>query len=206
MLFRSRKITFMSHRTQDLPPLHGFARLLRELRYHEASRQFLAITFIVLFTSTSQPTLLLFAVSVPLVLAGVVLRLSASGHILKNEELTTTGPYSLVRHPLYSGNIMIILGFSISCGSWWAAPLALVFFYFYYPTAIEYEDRKLRKLFGFPWECWVQNVPSLIPRLKNFGAISTGKWSFIKSIRQNGEPVITSFILCCLVLVAQKLP
>ena len=126
----------MSHRTQDLPPLHGFARLLRELRYHEASRQFLAITFIVLFTSTSQPTLLLFAVSVPLVLAGVVLRLSASGHILKNEELTTTGPYSLVRHPLYSGNIMIILGFSISCGNWWAAPLALVFFYFYYPTAM----------------------------------------------------------------------
>ena len=32
----------MSHRTENLPELRGPARIVRELRYHEASRQLLA--------------------------------------------------------------------------------------------------------------------------------------------------------------------
>ena len=195
----------MSHRTQDLPPLYGFPHIFRELRYHETSRQFLAILLIILFTSIAQPTLLLFLASVPLMLAGTILRLFASGYIAKNTELTITGPYALVRHPLYSGNILIILGFSISSGNFWSVPLALLFFFFYYPAAIEYEDRKLYKLFGPLWKSWSERVPALIPKLAKVKLDSSGKWSFIKSLKNNGEPVIALFVLCCLILISRKL-
>ena len=40
----------MSHRTADLPPLTGVAHVIRELRYHEAARQALAVVLVVLYT------------------------------------------------------------------------------------------------------------------------------------------------------------
>ena len=45
----------MSHRTQDLPPLTGLPRLIRELRYHEAARQGLAVILIIIYTLTAEP-------------------------------------------------------------------------------------------------------------------------------------------------------
>ena len=36
----------MSHRTQALPELTGLPRVVRELRYHESSRQILGIVLV----------------------------------------------------------------------------------------------------------------------------------------------------------------
>ena len=83
------------------------------------------------------------------------MRLYASGFIVKNQELATDGAYRFVRHPLYTGNILLVVGFALAGSRWWGIPLALFFFWFYYPTAIEYEDRKLHRLFGAAWETMV---------------------------------------------------
>ena len=196
----------MSHRTADLPPLTGLRHTLRELRYHEASRQVLAVVLIALFALVAQPTFELLLLGAPPVLAGTGSRLYASGFISKNEQLATHGPYALVRHPLYTGNILIIIGFSISSGVWWTAPLALLFFCFYYPTAIEYEDRKLRRSFGPDWETWSARISALIPTFSNLAAASEGGWSLRKSSRQNGEPIIVLYVLFWLAYVAWHLP
>ena len=196
----------MSRRTNDLPPLQGFRHLIRELRYHEASRQTLAFVWIALFAFTSQPTRTLVLIGAAPILIGTVLRLYASGFIMKNKQLATSGPYALVRHPLYTGNILIILGFSICSNLLWTAAIAALFFWFYYPTAIEYEDRKLHSLFGEEWEQWSGNVPALIPTFSNFGALASGEWSFVKSAKQNGEPLIVLFTLACFSFVAWQLP
>ncbi|GIT14812.1 MAG: hypothetical protein CM1200mP36_05680 [Gammaproteobacteria bacterium] len=45
----------MSHRTQDLPPLSGLRRIIREFRYHEGSRQVLAFVLIAWFAYVSEP-------------------------------------------------------------------------------------------------------------------------------------------------------
>ncbi|MEE9570458.1 MAG: isoprenylcysteine carboxylmethyltransferase family protein [Gammaproteobacteria bacterium] len=196
----------MSHRTKDLPPLTGLTHAVRELRYHEASRQVLAIVLIAFFALVARPTFELLLIGTPLVLAGTGWRLYASGFISKNEQLATHGPYALVRHPLYTGNILIIIGFSITSGVWWTAPLALLFFFFYYPTAIEYEDRKLRRAFGPDWETWSTRIPALLPTFSNFSAVFEGGWSFKKSSGQNGEPIIVLFILFWLAYVVWRLP
>ena len=39
------------------------------------------------------------------------MRLYASGFVVKNKELATTGPYGMVRHPLYTGNILMLVGY-----------------------------------------------------------------------------------------------
>ena len=53
---------------------------------------------------------------------------------MKNQELATDGPYRFVRHPLYTGNILLVVGFALAASRWWNLPVALFFFWFYYPT------------------------------------------------------------------------
>ena len=191
----------MSHRTRDLPPLSGLSHSIRELRYHEISRQFGAVALILLFALSAAQSSLPVAIGLPLALAGTAIRLYASGFIVKNKELATNGPYALVRHPLYTGNILIVCGFALANATWWALPLAALFFWFYYPPAIEYEDRKLRGYFGEHWEGWARNVPALVPALRNAAAMGGGRWSFAKSMWRNGEIVIAVYILACMGLI-----
>jgi protein-S-isoprenylcysteine O-methyltransferase Ste14 len=196
----------MSNRTDELPPLTGVGRFIRELRYHEASRQGLAVALILFFALTSRPVPLLVAVGMPLAVVGAIVRLYASGFIMKNKELATHGPYALVRHPLYTGNVLSVFGFMIASGNWWTVPVTALFFWFYYPTAIEYEDRKLHKIFGERWEQWSKDVPALVPNLANIGRVGGGSWSLAKSLRQNGEVFIAIFVAVCIWIVFVRLP
>ena len=196
----------MSHRTDDLAPGSAITRLVRKLRYHEASRQVLAVVLMLWFSMTAMPVELFLTLGTPFIVAGTALRLLASGFITKNRELATDGPYAMVRHPLYTGNIAIVSGFAVAGGQWWAVIVALAFFWFYYPTAIEYEDRKLHKLFGEEWLEWAGSVPALMPSFRNLGKAASGGWSFRKSLLRNGEPLIALIIAACLVNVIRQLP
>jgi len=197
----------MSHRTNDLPELSGLPRVVRELRYHEASRQVLAFVLIAWFALIGNATPLSVGVGGVIVLIGTVARIYASGYILKNEQLATSGPYALVRHPLYTGNVLLIIGFSVSSTVWWTVPLTLFFFWFYYPTAIEYEDRKLRGIFGERWEAWAAEVPALMPRVASAAGFAdeAAGWSLKKSYKQNGEPFIVAYIVFWLAYLAWPL-
>ena len=196
----------MSHRTDDLAPGGAFTQLVRKLRYHEASRQVLAVVLMLWFSITALPDDLVLMLGTPFIVAGAALRLLASGFITKNRELATDGPYAIVRHPLYTGNIAIVSGFAVASGQWWAVVIALAFFWFYYPTAIEYEDRKLHNLFGDRWLQWAGDVPALMPTFRNLGRAFSGGWSFRKSLLRNGEPLIALIITACLVNIIRQLP
>jgi protein-S-isoprenylcysteine O-methyltransferase Ste14 len=194
----------MSHRTADLPPLTGIAHVIRELRYHEVARQSLAVVLILVYAVTAAPIPLLAAIGLPVALAGAFWRLYASGFIVKNQELATDGAYRFVRHPLYTGNILLVMGFALAGSRWWGLPVAVLFFWFYYPAAIEYEDRKLHRLFGTAWETWSARTPALMPRFGNVSAPAPGdrRWSLAVSAKRNGELVLIAFELICAAWVA----
>ena len=194
----------MSHRTADLPPLTGIAHVIRELRYHEVARQTFAVVLILLYTVTAAPIPVLAAIGLPIALVGAFVRLYASGFIVKNQELATDGAYRFVRHPLYTGNILLVVGFALAGSRWWGLPVALFFFWFYYPTAIEYEDRKLHRLFGAAWENWSARTPALMPRFGGASPAVAGdrSWSFAVSSKRNGELVLIAFELGCAAWVA----
>jgi protein-S-isoprenylcysteine O-methyltransferase Ste14 len=44
----------------------------------------------------------------------------------RGHHVIDTGPYHLVRHPMYSGAILFFLGTSLWLGSWWSAALTLI--------------------------------------------------------------------------------
>jgi protein-S-isoprenylcysteine O-methyltransferase Ste14 len=195
----------MSHRTQDLPPLTGLAHLIRELRYQEPMRQGFAVILVIVYTATAVPIPALAAIGLGIGLLGELVRLYASGFIVKNKELATDGAYRFVRHPLYTGNILFVTGFALAGSQWWGIPLALFFFWFYYPTAIEYEDRKLRRIFGAAWETWSARTPALLPRFGGQAARAAGdrRWSLGVS-NKHGELLFVLLALACAAWIARE--
>ncbi|MCC5794366.1 MAG: isoprenylcysteine carboxylmethyltransferase family protein [Chromatiales bacterium] len=193
----------MKSRTQDLPPLTGARWLVRELRYHEASRQGVGLLLMPLFALLAQPRPLLFIPGLLVALVGIAVRLHASGFIVKNKQLATDGPYALVRHPLYTGNLLLLAGFTIASGLWWAPLVAIAFWWFWYPPAIDYEDRKLGRIFGQEWQHWARTVPAVVPR--RFALPSWHGWSFATSLRQNAEPLIVLYALAWLAVINARL-
>jgi len=195
----------MSNRTAPLPPLSGIAHIIREMRYHEASRQVLGILLAVLFAAVSRPVPWALYLTTVIVVIGVVVRMWASGFIMKNEQLATNGPYALVRHPLYTGNILIVYAFAGASGVWWTFVVATAFFLFYYPTAIEYEDRKLSEIFGDAWQAFAKNTPALMPAFGKHERDLGGNWSFKTSLSRNIEPLIAVFLLACFAFIYTRL-
>jgi protein-S-isoprenylcysteine O-methyltransferase Ste14 len=201
----------MSNRTNDLPKLSGIKHLIREMRYHEFSRQSIGIILVSVFClETSSNSIIPYAsnFAISLILLGLATRMYASGFVLKNKELSTTGPYAFVRHPLYTGNIMILIGLCLINGFFWSFVTAFIFLWFYYPTAIEYEDRKLKSLFPDTWEEWASMTPALMPKMdlngKIFSRLDLRSWSLKKSLVANYEPVIVVYVLVWVFIVLQR--
>ena len=194
-LCSNRSKSRMSHRTEPLSPKTGVSNVMRELRYNEAARQILGMALTVWFAWISQPIEWQYWVGTPLFVLGTVIRLWASGVIAKNKQLATSGPYLYVRHPLYVGNILILFGFVAASGIWWTAVVTLAFLFFYYPPAVEYEERKLSKIFGAAWDDYVRSTRPLLPTFGNRPSGSEDTWSFRKSLTVNWEPVIAVFLI-----------
>src|SRR5271165_7311542 len=79
--------------------------------------------------------------------AGVFLRAIASGHVKKNEQLATTGPYAYCRNPLYLGSIIIAIGFTIAARDLWVAIGIVTLFVVIYVPVIRSEEAFLRQQF-----------------------------------------------------------
>lgn len=97
-------------------------------------------------------------------LAGILIRALASGHIHKNAELATTGPYAYTRNPLYLGSIVIALGFIVAARNLWIAVAAAAMFAFVYLPVIRAEEKYLRAAFP-DYANYAGHVPRLLPRL-----------------------------------------
>ena len=39
--------------------------------------------------------------------------------VAENQKVISTGPYAVVRHPLYSGALIVMFGIPLALGSWW---------------------------------------------------------------------------------------
>jgi len=52
---------------------------------------------------------------------------SATVEIADDHEVVSTGPYAVVRHPMYAGAILFLVGAPIALGSWWGLLFTLLF-------------------------------------------------------------------------------
>jgi protein-S-isoprenylcysteine O-methyltransferase Ste14/membrane-associated phospholipid phosphatase len=86
----------------------------------------------------------------------------------KAAALNTTGPYSIVRHPLYLANGIIACGLALFSHSWLAPPLLGAVALVYYALIVRSEEAFLRQRFGARFEQWRARVPAVVPALRGY--------------------------------------
>ena len=142
------------------------------------SRRLVVYAFILLLLFVASPRRGRLAAGAAIVTAGLAVRVWATGYLHKNQKLTTQGPYAYVRHPLYAGTLLSLIGFGVAAsGAGGAAGVALslvlavglaVFFFYYLPYKARLEaDRCLRR-FGSTAERYLREVPNLLPFRRPF--------------------------------------
>jgi protein-S-isoprenylcysteine O-methyltransferase Ste14 len=89
---------------------------------------------------------------------------SASVTIKEEHDLVTSGPYALVRHPIYSGLLLALAGTALGVGEW-RALLAHAIACFALARKLRLEERWMRERFGERYAAYSERVPALIPRL-----------------------------------------
>ena len=81
----------------------------------------------------------------------------------KNDELATSGPYSMVRNPLYLGSLAGAVGFGFAVEQPYLAVLLALVFALFYPAVVAKEEARLMTLFGADYREYCARVPRWIP-------------------------------------------
>ncbi len=79
-----------------------------------------------------------------------------------DHELITTGPYTIVRHPIYTGLLLGFVGSAIARGEW-RGVVAVVLVLASLWRKLLLEERWMREQFGEAYETYRRRVRALIP-------------------------------------------
>lgn len=101
------------------------------------------------------------------ILLGQLLRVSARGYKSENSQeggvLVKSGPYTLVRHPMYLGILLIGMGISMVLFKLWVMVAFAVIFTLRYILLGLKEEEKLRSLFPQEYIEYRKQVPGIFP-------------------------------------------
>lgn len=128
----------------------------------------LGFAFAAFYLWIARPSWKSVALGTLIAIPGILLRALASGHVKKNEELTTTGPYAYTRNPLYLGSLIMAIGFALAARSVWVLIAIVLMFFAIYLPVIRAEEAFLRGTFP-AFEEYARSVPRLLPRVRAFG-------------------------------------
>jgi protein-S-isoprenylcysteine O-methyltransferase Ste14 len=126
-----------------------------------------------------------------IILVGVSFRLWATKHIgrrmpwmkKKGKNLVRTGPYAIVRNPLYIGNITIAAGLSILSELIWMVPILIFYLFILYHLVVLYEEKKLLRRWAEEYRAYLTEVPRWIPRLRDFHTCKANGFKWMDSLR-----------------------
>lgn len=88
---------------------------------------------------------------------------SLTARLMQGHELVISGPYRLVRHPIYTGMFGMLLGTAIAISQWPALVLGSAVFLFGTVIRIRAEEQLLITTFGDDYRNYARTVPALIP-------------------------------------------
>jgi len=111
-------------------------------------------------------------------LVGEALRIWAAGHLNKSREVTMSGPYRWMAHPLYVGSSIVGIGFAIASNSVAVVVLVAAYLGATLTAAVQTEERSLRDRFGDEYDRY---------RRGRAGLIVPGRHFSIRRARANRE-------------------
>jgi hypothetical protein len=96
--------------------------------------------------------------------------------------LTTTGPYSFIRNPIYVGNTLMCLGATITSELLWLAPITLFYCFSIYSLVVQYEEKHLLEKYGEPYQRYLSEIPRWLPRAIRFRNLELINRYFLTSV------------------------
>jgi len=136
-----------------------------------AAQVFVIVVLAVLPWRTPSPISIVLAI--PFVVLGGWLGLSAFGTLgnaltptpvpISGAGLRTSGPYALVRHPIYTSVLSLTFAALIAAGTWWSWAWGVVIVIFFWAKS-RWEDRLLAQEYGEEWFEWASGTGGIIPR------------------------------------------
>ncbi len=112
---------------------------------------------------------------IALMVAGIALRqwtilvlgrfFSTHVQIISGHRLVTNGPYRIVRHPAYSGALLILVGLGLASRTWGGALVIVALSGLVYNYRISVEEKALKAEFGQEYIDYAKKTKRLIPFL-----------------------------------------
>lgn len=128
-------------------------------------------TFLAAFV-LSTPSPMTMSAGAAVAVLGQALRVWAAGHIEKGREVTRSGPYRHMRHPLYTGSLLMGAGFVIASASVWTGLLAVAYFTVTYVAAVRSEEATLDARFAGEYSAYREGreTAASAPAARRFSA------------------------------------
>ncbi len=98
------------------------------------------------------------------------------------QRLVTYGVFAWVRNPLYVGNFLIWMGFTVISGVYWFLPVAAVLFALEYTLIVRYEEGVLESIFGSEYLAYKDRTPRWMP-LPPHGGLESGLHDWREAVR-----------------------
>ncbi len=155
----------------------------------------MAVLFLILF---ARPIAFSLVAGGLVVFMGEAIRVWSAGHLIRNNELTTSGPYAYMRDPFYLGRLFLLIGFCLmSWGyNWILLIIGLgVFFFDYMPRKHRKEMARLQEIFGEEYTNYSSYARSLLPRIRPYPNAQKRRWSRDLFWNENREQYLLLFVL-----------
>lgn len=145
-------------------------------------------------------------IGIILLLLGQLIRISSRGYKSEHSKsggiLLTSGPYAVVRNPMYLGIFLMGLGIVLCIFQYWVFVCFFAYFTFRYLMLISQEEKFLAEKFGQQFKDYQKNTPKLLPRINFFIGKSIRDYLPIKP--QWFKRELTAFIPILVVIIGIK--
>jgi hypothetical protein len=153
----------------------------------------LGFVFAVAVLYYSRPTWASLAAGMAIGAAGEAIRVWAAGHLEKGREVTTSGPYRFIRHPLYLGSSIMGIGVGIASRSFVASLVLIVYLGATIAAAIRTEEAFLRRQFGDAYDAYAASR----------GPHATRRFSVARASRNREYRAVAGFAVFVLLLIGR---
>jgi len=153
--------------------------------------------FGVLVIVLAQPTGRTIAIGMSIAALGEAIRFWAAGHLNKSREVTSSGPYRWIGHPLYLGSTVMGIGLAVACASAAVAVLIGTYLATTLTAAIKSEEAYLRRAFGEQYDLYRRGVAEKRRRK----AASGRRFSLQQAIANREYRAVVGLIVAILMLI-----
>lgn len=182
-------------------------------KYLFRNRSYTPLPFIVLMFLFINPTALSIAAGFVIMVCGEIIRIWAVSYAgsetrttggVGGSKLVTQGPYSVIRNPLYAGNVIIYTGVGIMSMALfpWLQIIAFIYFIFQYYCIIINEEEYLEKSFPDSFPVYKKFVNRIVPSFRKLpDDIKSDTVFDLKKGLKSEKRTLTSFLLIVLLIL-----